>query len=87
LRFIEIVSSPEDLWRIEMVRENLDQLSSSRGGPFFLACPFFSGLAKRAGPDFVIPYALGIPMEVQANGKDERAFGRGSIESTSDLMR
>jgi len=26
-------------------------------------------------------------MEVQANGKDERAFGRGSIESTSDLMR
>lgn len=46
-----------------------------------------TGLAKRAGPGFVIPYALGIPMEVQANGKDERAFGRGSIESTSDLMR
>ena len=48
---------------------------------------FFSGLAKRAGPGLVIPYTLGILMEVQANGKDERAFGRGSIESTSDLMR
>ena len=40
------------------------------------AWQFFSGLAKRAGPGLVIPYALGILMEVQANGKDERAFGR-----------